>query len=102
MAILQNTPNAVVFHSRAMRYLLFLSLLFVTPVWADEPAGTRVSLSAEAEAMAPNDEVVVNFHIVAEGPLAKPLRQEVNRISQAGKTQKGAAKCGPFLHRYSG
>jgi len=33
--------------------------------------------------MAANDEVVVNFLIVAEGPLPKPLQQKVNRISQA-------------------
>jgi len=66
-----------------MRYVLFLTMLLVTPAWADEPAGTRVSLSAEAEAMAANDEVVVNFQILAEGPLTKPLQEEVNRISQA-------------------
>jgi len=66
-----------------MRYLLILSLLFIPPALAEEPAGTRVSISAQAEARATNDEVVVSFRIIAEGPLPRPLQQEVNRISQA-------------------
>ncbi|MDX8411441.1 MAG: SIMPL domain-containing protein [Mariprofundaceae bacterium] len=65
-----------------MRYLFILSLLFITPAWAEEPAGTRVLLSAQTEALAANDEVVVTFRIIAEGALPKSLQREVNRISQ--------------------
>jgi len=44
-----------------MRYLLILSPLFISPVWAqaesNQPSGTRVSLSAMVETELANDEV---------------------------------------------
>lgn len=66
-----------------MKYLLLLStLLFMPQVYAaDIPEGTRIQLSATAEAMLPNDEVVISFRIEAEGENADALRQQVNRTS---------------------
>jgi predicted secreted protein len=62
---------------------LLLLLLFSVPATAEEIKGTQVSLSAVAEAVLPNDEVVVRYRIEADGPKADGLRQKVNRISQA-------------------
>jgi len=73
------------FHTRAMRYLLMLSLLFILPVWTqaegNQPKGMRISLSAMAETDLANDEVAVQFRVQAEGRRSAPLRQQVNRIS---------------------
>jgi uncharacterized protein YggE len=66
-----------------MRYLIILSFLFITPVWAaDAPNGTHISLDATAEAMLPNDEVVVIYRIEATGTSPDKLRKAVNSISQ--------------------
>jgi predicted secreted protein len=65
------------------RVLLFALLLLISvPAMAEEPKGTQVSLSAQAEQMLPNDEVVVRLRIEAEGPKADALRRTVNRISR--------------------
>jgi len=73
------------FHTRIMRYLLILSLLFISPIWAqaegNQLKGARVSLSAIAETELANDEVAVQFRVQAEGKQPAPLRQQVNRIS---------------------
>lgn len=73
------------FHTRTMRYLLILSLLFISPAWAqvedNQAKGTRVSLSAMAETELANDEVAVQFRVQAEGRQSAPLRQQVNRVS---------------------
>jgi predicted secreted protein len=77
-----------------MRSLL-LSLLLISlsmPAMAEEPKGTQVSLSAMAEEMLPNDEVVVRFRIEAEGPRADALRQKVNHISQVVSERLGREK----------
>ena len=66
------------------RALLFALLLLISvPAMAGEPKGAQVSLSAQAEQMLPNDEVVVRFRIEAEGTKADTLRRTVNRISRA-------------------
>ena len=59
---------------------LFCSL-FVTQVIAKEVQGTVVSLSAEATAEVPNDEVVVNFRIEERGKKLDALRKRVNQMS---------------------
>jgi len=73
------------FHTRTMRYFLILSLLFISPVWAqaesNQPGGTRVSLSAMAETELANDEVAVQFRVQAEGRQSAQLWQQVNRVS---------------------
>ncbi|HXH64208.1 MAG TPA: SIMPL domain-containing protein [Mariprofundaceae bacterium] len=69
-----------------------LLLLVSLPAMAEEPKGTQVSLSATAEEMLPNDEVVVRFRIEAEGPKADALRQQVNRVSQAVDERLGREK----------
>jgi len=66
------------------RVLIFALLLLISvPAMAGEPKGAQVSLSAQAEQMLPNDEVVVRFRIEAEGTKADTLRRTVNRISRA-------------------
>jgi len=66
------------------RALLFTLLLLISvPAMAGEPKGTQVSLSAQAEQVLPNDEVVVRLRIEAEGPKADVLRRKVNHISRA-------------------
>lgn len=65
--------------------IVLISLLFLiscVPAMAGELKGTQVSLSAQAEQMLPNDEVVVRLRIEAEGPKADTLRRKVNRISR--------------------
>lgn len=59
---------------------LFCSL-FVTQVAAKEMQGTVVSLSAEATAEVPNDEVVVNFRVEERGKKLDALRKRVNQMS---------------------
>jgi len=69
-----------------MKYLLILSLLYISPVYAaDEPAdkGALISLSTTSTLELPNDVVVVRYRIEASGPKADALLQQVNRISQA-------------------
>jgi len=68
-----------------MKYLLILSLLFVSPAWADESTakkGALVSLDATASMQIPNNEVVVTYRIEATGHDANALRKQVNQISQ--------------------
>jgi len=68
-----------------MKYLLILSLLFVTPAWAAESKaekGALVSLNATASMQIPNDEVVVAYRIEATGRDPGALRKQVNQISQ--------------------
>ena len=68
-----------------MKYLLILSLLFISPAWAAESEaekGALVSLNATASMQIPNDEVVVVYRIEATGPNANTLRKQVNQISQ--------------------
>ncbi|MDQ6968834.1 MAG: SIMPL domain-containing protein [Mariprofundaceae bacterium] len=66
-----------------MKYLIILSLIFVTPAWAEENAKkeTRISLSATASITLPNDEVVVNYRMEAIGTHANSLRKKVNGMS---------------------
>ncbi|ATX80591.1 putative conserved protein YggE, contains kinase-interacting SIMPL domain [Mariprofundus aestuarium] len=70
-----------------MRYLLMLSLLLFTPALAqaesDQPAGTRINISASAETEIPNDEMVITFRVEKEGKHANEIRQHVNRVSAA-------------------
>jgi len=73
------------FHNSTMRYFMVLSLFFLTPAWAhaegNQPAGTRIQLSATAEQSVSNDEIVVDYRIEETGTLAKKLRQKVNQIT---------------------
>ncbi|MFQ5582209.1 MAG: SIMPL domain-containing protein [Mariprofundaceae bacterium] len=63
--------------------LLTLLLIMVVPALAAEvPKGTRVSLSAVAEAELSNDEVAIHFRVQAEGKNPAPLRKQVNEISE--------------------
>lgn len=63
-----------------IKYLIVLSLLFITPAWATEPAdtGTVLSLSATAALTVENDQLLVSFRIEAEGPDAAKLQKVVN------------------------
>lgn len=54
---------------------------------ADQPQGTRISLSAEASEDAINDELVVYYRIAERGANAKGLQQKVNGISGAVETR---------------
>jgi len=67
-----------------IKYLIVLSLLFITPAWATEPAdaGTVVSLSATAALAVENDQLLVSFRIEAEGPDAAKLQKVVNDTSR--------------------
>jgi len=76
-------------HNRVMRSWMLIALALaalsgIGPVaGAGEaaPAGARVSLSATAETMLPNDEAVVHFRIEATGKDASALRARVNRMA---------------------
>jgi len=80
-----------------MRYLLILSLLILSPLYAQaeamQPAGTRITISASAERELPNDEVVITFRVEQEGKDANAIRQQVNRITDLihKRLQKEAA-----------
>jgi len=69
------------------RLLILFSLIFLSPMAAQaadtKPVGTRINLSATAEAQLPNDEVVITFRIEKDGADANAVRQYVNRVSGA-------------------
>ncbi|MFQ5355919.1 MAG: SIMPL domain-containing protein [Mariprofundaceae bacterium] len=68
-----------------MRFFILISLccgLAISAYAAEEPKGTKVSLSAQAESWLANDELIVTFRISAEGNNADKLRQQVNRKSK--------------------
>ena len=72
-----------------MRYLLVSLLLMLAPAFslaaADQPMGTRVSLSAMVEVALPNDEVEVMFRVEEQGKEIDKIRQSVNRVTAAIK-----------------
>jgi len=63
-----------------IKYLIVMSLLFVTPACATEPAetGTVVSLSATETLTVENDQLLVSYRIEAQGPDAAKLQKQVN------------------------
>ncbi len=67
-----------------MKYLILLSLLIATPLWAaeQEPKATHITVSATASTILPHDEAVVIYRIEATGKNANALRKKVNQISQ--------------------
>ena len=78
------TTFAASYRGAAFLSILFLLLLVpVVPALADAAAGAHVSLTAQADELLPNDEVVVRFRIEAQGAKAELLRDKVNRISRA-------------------
>jgi len=90
--------EAIVFHIKAMKYLIALSLMFIsllsiTPARANDAAppdkGTIVSVSATASTQLANDEAVLDYRIEASGPNAKSLQHQVNTI--AGRAHKALA-----------
>ncbi|NWF35301.1 SIMPL domain-containing protein [Mariprofundus sp. KV] len=80
-----------------MHYLLILSLLILSPLYAQaestQPAGTRITISATAERELPNDEVVITYRVEQEGKDANAIRQQVNRVTDLihKRLQKEAA-----------
>ncbi|MDX8406352.1 MAG: SIMPL domain-containing protein [Mariprofundus sp.] len=67
-----------------MRLYLISFLLLLMPVLAqaeEQAAGTRMNLSATADTLLANDEVVISFRVEKQGPDAAVLRQYVNRVS---------------------
>ncbi|GAV20187.1 oxidative stress defense protein [Mariprofundus micogutta] len=68
-----------------MRYLIVLSLLFLSPsitqAETNQPTGTRINLSATAEQSVSNDEMIVYYRVEEKGSSAKQLRQKVNQIT---------------------
>ncbi len=79
-----------------MRYLLVLSLLFLNPAIAqaegNQANGTRINLSATAEAELPNDEVVISFRIEKEGKNTDEIRKHVNKITGLIKKRLSSEK----------
>ena len=70
---------------KGMKYLIVLSLIFITPAWADEKPQqkeTLISLSATSSISLPNDEAVVRYRMEATGKHANGLRRKVNGMSQ--------------------
>ena len=67
-----------------IKFLIVLSLLFITPAWATESAdtGTVLSLSATSALAVENDQLLVSFRIEAEGPDAAKLQKVVNDTSR--------------------
>lgn len=72
-----------------MRYLL-ISALLLMPMLAQAqeeteyfPEGTRINLSASAEMLLPNDEVIVSFRVEKQGKDAEAVRSYVNKVSDA-------------------
>jgi len=68
-----------------MKYIIVLSLIFITPAWADEKLQqkeTLISLSATSSIILPNDEAVISYRMEATGRNANKLRKKVNSISQ--------------------
>lgn len=78
-----------------MKYFMLLSLLFITPAWADENSqekATNISLSATSSITLPNDEAVVSYRMEATGKHANTLRKKVNSISKLIHQQLKGAK----------
>ena len=73
------------FHTRYMRYLFVFSLLMLAPALGqaepDQTNGTRVSLSATAEAVVANDEVTISFRVEQQGKDVDQIRRYVNRVT---------------------
>jgi predicted secreted protein len=68
-----------------MKYFIILSLIFITPAWADEnpqAKETRINLSATSSITLPNDEAVISYRMEATGKNANALRKKVNSMSQ--------------------
>ena len=63
-----------------------LSLLLFAPTLTQaeglEPGGTRINISATAEAELPNDEVVITFRVEQQGKNSDEIRKQVNNISK--------------------
>lgn len=70
-------------HPLMHKFLLLLCILLPITAMAEEPAGTLVSLSAEAAMTVPNDEVLAVYRVEASGKVAATLRKQVNSIAQA-------------------
>jgi len=67
-----------------MNKLMIVSLFCIfsiSQVYAAEPKGTVVSLSAEATMEVPNDEVVIRFRVEERGKKLDALRKRVNQMS---------------------
>ncbi|MDQ6955679.1 MAG: SIMPL domain-containing protein [Mariprofundaceae bacterium] len=78
-----------------MKYLMILSLIFISPAWAEENTPqkeTLISLSATSSINLPNDEAVVNYRMEATGMYADALRKKVNRMSRLIHQQLKGAK----------
>jgi len=68
-----------------MKYLIILSLIFISPAWAEENSQAKemlISLSATSSITLPNDEAVVRYRMEATGKHANALRRKVNGMSQ--------------------
>jgi len=66
--------------------LCLSALLMLSPVLAiagEQTAGTRINLSATADALQPSDEVVIAFRVEKQGRDASAVRQHVNKVSAA-------------------
>jgi len=57
-----------------------------------QPTGTRINISATAEAELSNDEVVITFAVQKEGKDADKIRQYVNRVTGAIKERLESEK----------
>jgi len=78
-----------------MKYFIILSLMFITPAWADENSPektTQISLSATSSMTLPNDEAIVRYRMEATGTHANALRKKVNTMSQLIHQQLKGAK----------
>jgi len=68
-----------------MKYIIVLSLIFITPAWADEKLQqkeTLISLSVTSSIILPNDEAVISYRMEATGRNANSLRKKVNSMGQ--------------------
>jgi len=68
-----------------MKYFIILSLIFISPAWAEENSQTKetlINLSATSSISLPNDEAVVRYRMEATGKHANALRRKVNGMSQ--------------------
>ena len=78
-----------------MKILYFIPILLCSFAFqgiAKEMTGTVVSLSAEATAEVPNDEVVVSFRVEERGKKLSALRKRVNQMSASIKTSLAKEK----------
>lgn len=85
-------PAAVRRGVALLPFVIFLLSLPVAPALADAAPGTHVTLTAQADELLPNDEVVVRFRIEAQGPQAEALRNQVNHISRVVSARLGREK----------